>query len=220
MFYCSECGFDCDNDKDFINHTRNCHKYSTSFTCGAKDGKATSMCAKSFSSFHSLRRHIDEKHRVKKSPSHVDNATRPSTSQNFVGTSLTDISMKHSDHESNFKIDEAQEECESTSPIEQLPETIDKNIENSNVQDIFSSQNVNQTRIDRNIEPHILFASKLHSFPEISRARIREIINYADQLHRSLLDELEKQIQETLSSSENVYQRVNGIFRRKSTQFF
>lgn len=107
---------------------------------------------------------------------------------------------------------------------ESLEESSEKLVESNLSPELFQVTTPSKSGRDKhsqNIEPHVLFASKLSSYPDMARARAEKIINDTDQLFKTFFDKI-KDIQEVIvdsDNSNNISQRVTEILERNRSCF-
>lgn len=199
IFMCAECqnSFDC--SKQFIRHMRYCHFTISKFRCGFVS------CSKSFSSYDCFRAHVNRQHRstVKSSLQKINNKLDTAPSCSKTPSALQDHCQR--DHKADQQ-DHNRPDCN-------LGFEVDK----TDVPEFPADQ-----KTELNNSPYLIFASKLHSYPDVCRTRAAEIITDVTELTNGILIEVENNVLNALSSlpiPDNVLMEIKSSFKNSCESF-
>lgn len=226
MFVCTECTEHFCNNTEFMSHVHYCHKPLAVYRCGSVS------CFKSFASYESFRKHM----RIK----HEHNSQSSNNNKNIISTPVTN----HTDEilcldanqakSSNILIPEMQDAEYSNIIRTKIAETI-LNIDTCNIDEIEPmlikhTANEIQSLVDNEDKRklYVLFAAKLHNYPDITRKQSAQIINDVDKLIKNIIDNTEKDVLKEISSPSNniklekikeVFNNSRSLFRNIKTEW-
>lgn len=213
MFQCFDCRIPISNLQEYIQHVRESHKNLSTFTCGAKLDNG--YCYKSFNSFKVFRQHVQKIHPMNSN----EDSSVPNPSVKPVCSEITlaeenrvfDVppTSKNEHSVENSSLEDIQQMVVEEPVIEELvvDEINTKGVDKT--QEIFQIQPTTESVVK--VKPYVLFAAKLHSYPDIPRSRVTEIINDVNELFQLTLHNIEKDIAEEVSTKTDFVDSIQTV---------
>lgn len=195
MIICSECKDSFFSHHIYCRHLPLSHGSITVFKCGEQS------CSNSYTSLRALRRHINIEHVENiESQNHEDELNVQSTVEQAV-------EQNYENDYDNFSHDSIFDTSEYDQP------SLNDNVENLSTE--LSSNYVNT-------DEFIKFAAKLHSYVDVPRTRVQNIINDTAVLVKSMMQGIKCDVKKALDSNcdkEEVLKKIEQILDIQSSKF-
>ncbi|XP_066595370.1 uncharacterized protein [Prorops nasuta] len=187
MFKCKECKINFENMKAYLSQIYYFHK-SNIYSCD------TSSCGRTFASYESFRKHFRKKHNaLRMNDQIISENCLPS---NLEKQSSAKVPRRKMDHDEFEKENTLLQNADVLLNFHEtsLTSNVEKDNESASPQKLVTKK--------ENIELETMFAAKLHSYLDIPRGRINDIIRDLENLFENLVNSIEKDVSEIISSND------------------
>lgn len=170
MFTCNDCVENFEQYSEYLGHVRYSHSGQSNYHCGAV------KCTRNYSSFDTFRKHLRLKH------SKIEGLTH------FVAKA----SSRRLDHH-NLSEKHAPYTNENISTNSEDSTVVNETISSTESDSKYACTKTPTSSPTAHLDPCALFAAKLHSYFDLPRSRVTEILHDVNEMTNNIVDNLKQQ---------------------------